>query len=82
VEKRYRPFEESHHDLNAPPLPMQWTSSGVMHNSGDILVPGEREQIPRSCRPPRKAPEPPAAVQNAEVLPLFARLSQPRGPHF
>ena len=78
VEQRYRPFEESReYDLNAA------IADGVdelwrdMHNTGDILVflPGERE-IREAADHLRKHLSHQPLLRNAEVLPLFARLSQ------
>ena len=78
VEQRYRPFEESReYDLNAA------IADGVdelwrdVHNSGDILVflPGERE-IREAADHLRKHLSHQPVFRNAEVLPLFARLSQ------
>ncbi len=78
VEQRYRPFEESRdYDLNAA------IADGVdelwrdVHNSGDILVflPGERE-IREAADHLRKHLSHQPLFRNAEVLPLFARLSQ------
>jgi ATP-dependent helicase HrpA len=77
VEQRYRPFEESREfDLNdaiADGVDELWRGNAP----GDILVflPGERE-IREAADHLRKhlAHEP--LTRNAEVLPLFARLSQ------
>ncbi|MDB5915177.1 MAG: hprA [Ramlibacter sp.] len=77
VEQRFRPFEESRdHDLNdaiADGVDELWRGNAA----GDILVflPGERE-IREAADHLRKhlAHEP--LTRNAEVLPLFARLSQ------
>ena len=78
VEQRYRPFEESReYDLNAA------IADGVdelwrdIHNTGDILVflPGERE-IREAADHLRKHLSHQPLLRNAEVLPLFARLSQ------
>jgi ATP-dependent helicase HrpA len=78
VEQRYRPFEESReYDLNnaiADGVDELWRDA---HHSGDILVflPGERE-IREAADHLRKHLSHPAVTRNAEVLPLFARLSQ------
>ena len=78
VEQRYRPFEESReYDLNAA------IADGVdelwrdVHNGGDILVflPGERE-IREAADHLRKHLSHQPVFRGAEVLPLFARLSQ------
>ncbi len=77
VEMRWRPFEESReHDLNdaiAAAVDELWTG----HASGDILVflPGERE-IREANDHLRKHLTHSAVTRGAEVLPLFARLSQ------
>ncbi|MEN9996523.1 MAG: ATP-dependent helicase HrpB [Pseudomonadota bacterium] len=77
VEMRWRPFEESReHDLNdaiAEAVDELWTG----HASGDILVflPGERE-IREANDHLRKHLTHSAVTRGAEVLPLFARLSQ------
>ena len=77
VEQRWRPFEESRdHDLNdaiADGVDELW-AGGV---GGDILVflPGERE-IREAADHLRKHLSHNAWTRNAEVLPLFARLSQ------
>jgi len=77
VEQRYRPFEESRdHDLNdaiADAVDELWQGNA----SGDILVflPGERE-IREAADHLRKHLAHNAWTRNAEVLPLFARLSQ------
>jgi ATP-dependent helicase HrpA len=77
VEMRWRPFEESReHDLNdaiADAVDELWTG----HASGDILVflPGERE-IREANDHLRKHLTHSAVTRGAEVLPLFARLSQ------
>ena len=79
VEQRYRPFEESRdHDLNdaiADAVDELWMSP---HSAGDILVflPGERE-IREAADHLRKHLAHQPLTRNAEVLPLFARLSQP-----
>jgi ATP-dependent helicase HrpA len=77
VEMRWRPFEESReHDLNdaiAEAVDELWTG----HASGDILVflSGERE-IREANDHLRKHLTHSAVTRGAEVLPLFARLSQ------
>jgi ATP-dependent helicase HrpA len=77
VEQRYRPFEESRdHDLNdaiADAVDELWLSP---HSAGDILVflPGERE-IREAADHLRKHLSHQVLMRNAEVLPLFARLS-------
>ena len=78
VEQRYRPFEESRdHDLNdaiADGVDELWQNP---HSAGDILVflPGERE-IREAADHLRKHLAHQPLTRNAEVLPLFARLSQ------
>jgi ATP-dependent helicase HrpA len=78
VEQRYRPFEESRdYDLNnaiADGVDELWRD---VHNGGDILVflPGERE-IREAADHLRKHLSHQPLFRNAEVLPLFARLSQ------
>jgi ATP-dependent helicase HrpA len=78
VEQRYRPFEEARdYDLNnaiADAVDELWRD---VHNSGDILVflPGERE-IRDAADHLRGHLSHQAVFRNAEVLPLFARLSQ------
>jgi ATP-dependent helicase HrpA len=78
VEQRYRPFEESRdYDLNsaiADGVDELWRD---VHNSGDILVflPGERE-IREAADHLRKHLSHQPVFRTAEVLPLFARLSQ------
>ncbi len=78
VEQRYRPFEESRdYDLNcaiADGVDELWRD---VHNSGDILVflPGERE-IREAADHLRKHLSHQPLFHHAEVLPLFARLSQ------
>ena len=78
VEQRYRPFEESRdYDLNdaiADAVDELWLSP---HSAGDILVflPGERE-IREAADHLRKHLAHQPVNRNAEVLPLFARLSQ------
>ena len=77
VEMRWRPCEESRErDLNdaiAEAVDELWTG----HASGDILVflPGERE-IREANDHLRKHLSHSAVTRGAEVLPLFARLSQ------
>ena len=79
VEVRYRPFEESReYDLNnaiADGVDELWR--GGAGPGGDILVflPGERE-IREAADHLRKHLAHLPALRNAEVLPLFARLSQ------
>ena len=78
VEQRYRPFEESRdYDLNdaiADGVDELWRSP---HSAGDILIflPGERE-IREAADHLRKHLTHQPLLRNAEVLPLFARLSQ------
>jgi len=77
VEQRYRPFEESRdYDLNnaiADGVDELWQGGA----GGDILVflPGERE-IREAADHLRKHLAHHAWMRNADVLPLFARLSQ------
>ena len=77
VEQRYRPFGESRdYDLNdaiADAVDELWQSP---HSAGDILVflPGERE-IREAADHLRKHLSHQVLNRNAEVLPLFARLS-------
>ena len=77
VEQRFRPFEESReYDLNnaiADGVDELWRDP---HNQGDILVflPGERE-IREAADHLRKHLSHNPVLRNAEVLPLFARLS-------
>jgi HrpA-like RNA helicase len=77
VEQRWRPFEESReHDLNdaiADAVDELWVGNA----GGDILVflPGERE-IREAADHLRKHLSHSPLTRNAEVLPLFARLSQ------
>ena len=77
VEQRWRPFEESReHDLNdaiADAVDELWQGNA----GGDILVflPGERE-IREAADHLRKHLSHSPLTRNAEVLPLFARLSQ------
>ncbi len=78
VEQRYRPFEESRdYGLNeaiADAVDELWLSP---HSAGDILIflPGERE-IREADDHLRKHLAHQPLNRNAEVLPLFARLSQ------
>ncbi|MBE0473433.1 MAG: ATP-dependent RNA helicase HrpA [Rhodoferax sp.] len=78
VEQRYRPFEEARdYDLNnaiADAVDELWRDA---LNSGDILVflPGERE-IREAADHLRGHLSHQPVFRNAEVLPLFARLSQ------
>ena len=78
VEQRYRPFEESRdYDVNnaiADAVDELWLSP---HSAGDILIflPGERE-IREAADHLRKHLTHQPLNRNAEVLPLFARLSQ------
>ncbi len=77
VEVRYRPFEESReYDLNnaiADGVDELWRTP----QGGDILIflPGERE-IREATDHLRKHLSHISTLRNAEVLPLFARLSQ------
>ncbi len=78
VEQRWRPFEESRdHDLNdaiADAVDELWRDP---HHAGDILVflPGERE-IREAADHLRRHLSHQPLMRSAEVLPLFARLSQ------
>ena len=78
VEHRYRPFEEARdYELNnaiADAVDELWRD---VHNSGDILVflPGERE-IREAADHLRGHLSHQPVFRGAEVLPLFARLSQ------
>ena len=78
VEQRYRPFEEARdYDLNdaiADGVDELWRDA---HNRGDILVflPGERE-IREAADHLRRHLSHQPLLRQAEVLPLFARLSQ------
>jgi ATP-dependent helicase HrpA len=78
VEQRYRPYEESRdYGLNnaiADAVDELWVNP---HNAGDILVflPGERE-IREAADHLRGHLSHQPIMRNAEVLPLFARLSQ------
>ncbi len=80
VEQRYRPFEESReHDLNdaiCDAVDELWRGGGPRQD-GDILVflPGERE-IREAADALRKHLSHQPGLRSAEVLPLFARLSQ------
>lgn len=77
VEMRWRPFEESReHDINdaiADAVDELWQG----HAAGDILIffPGERE-IREAADHLRKHLSHDPIKRSAEVLPLFARLSQ------
>jgi ATP-dependent helicase HrpA len=77
VEMRYRPFEESRdfdvNDAIADAVDELWRGGA---HSGDVLVflPGERE-IREAADHLRKHLSHQPALRNAEVLPLFARLS-------
>ncbi len=79
VEQRFRPFEESRdYDINdaiADAVDELWREPG---QHGDILIflPGERE-IREAADHLRKHLSHQPLTRNAEVLPLFARLSQP-----
>jgi len=79
VEQRWRPFEEARdYDLNnaiADAVDELWRD---VHHSGDILVflPGERE-IREAADHLRGHLSHQPLFRGAEVLPLFARLSQP-----
>ena len=87
VQQRYRPFEESRdYDLNhaiADAVDEIWCGTGPVGtaagtaNDGDILVflPGERE-IREAADHLRKHLSHQPRFRHAEVLPLFARLSQ------
>ena len=86
VEQRFRPFEESRdYDLNdamADAVDELWREHGhgsgaAQGAAGDILVflPGERE-IREAADHLRKHLSHQPLMRNAEVLPLFARLSQ------
>ena len=78
VEQRYRPFEESRdyglNDAMADAVDELWLNP---HSAGDILIflPGERE-IREAADHLRKHLAHQPLTRNAEVLPLFARLSQ------
>ncbi|MBH2018134.1 MAG: ATP-dependent RNA helicase HrpA [Burkholderiales bacterium] len=78
VEQRWRPFEESRdyglNDAMADAVDELWLSP---HSAGDILIflPGERE-IREAADHLRKHLAHQPLTRNAEVLPLFARLSQ------
>ncbi|WHZ11878.1 MAG: ATP-dependent helicase HrpA [Burkholderiaceae bacterium] len=79
VEQRWRPFEESRdYGLNeaiADAVDELWRDA---HQGGDILVflPGEREIREAADHLRRHLAHSPV-LRSAEVLPLFARLSQP-----
>ena len=78
VEQRYRPYEESRdyglNDAMADAVDELWRNP---HSAGDILIflPGERE-IREAADHLRKHLAHQPLFRNAEVLPLFARLSQ------
>ncbi|NBT54129.1 MAG: ATP-dependent RNA helicase HrpA, partial [Betaproteobacteria bacterium] len=78
VEQRYRPFEEARdyglNDAIADAVDELWRDA---HNQGDILVflPGERE-IREAADHLRRHLSHQPLLRQAEVLPLFARLSQ------
>ena len=78
VAQRYRPFEESRdynlNDALADAVDELWLSP---HSAGDILIflPGERE-IREAADHLRNHLAHQPLTRNAEVLPLFARLSQ------
>jgi len=78
VEVRWRPFEESRdrdlHDAIAEAVDELWRGGA---QGGDILVflPGERE-IREAADHLRKHLSHHAALRTADILPLFARLSQ------
>ena len=78
VEVRYRPFEEARdydtNDAIADAVDELWRGGA---QSGDVLVflPGERE-IREAADHLRKHLSHQSALRNAEVLPLYARLSQ------
>ncbi|MCW8198899.1 ATP-dependent RNA helicase HrpA [Verminephrobacter aporrectodeae subsp. tuberculatae] len=79
VEQRWRPFEETReyglHEAIAEAVDALW--QGNPSTSGDILVflPGERE-IREAAEHLRAHLSHQPVLRNAEVLPLFARLSQ------
>ncbi|MCU0931300.1 MAG: ATP-dependent RNA helicase HrpA [Serpentinimonas sp.] len=82
VEVRWRPFEESRdygmNEAIADAVDELWRGGAqTAGHSGDILVflPGERE-IREAADHLRKHLSHQPALRNAEVLPLFARLSQ------
>ncbi len=81
VEQRYRPFEETRdHDLNdaiCDAVDELWGGAAGARDGGDILVflPGERE-IREGADALRKHLSHQAHLRQAEVVPLFARLSQ------
>jgi ATP-dependent helicase HrpA len=81
VEQRYRPFEESReYDLNnaiCDAVDELWQGPGAARGAGDILVflPGERE-IREAADAVRKHLSHQVHLRSAEVIPLFARLSQ------
>jgi len=72
VSKRARDYDLN--DAIADAVDELWREA---HNAGRHLrLPARRARDPRGSRPPAPTPEPPAAAAHAEVLPLFARLSQ------
>jgi len=81
VEQRYRPFEESReHDLNdaiCDAVDELWLGPAAARDAGDILVflPGERE-IREAADALRRHLSHQVHLRHAEVIPLFARLSQ------
>jgi len=81
VEQRYRPYEESReYDLNnaiCDAVDELWLGPAAARNAGDILVflPGERE-IREAADALRRHLSHQVHLRNAEVIPLFARLSQ------
>ncbi len=81
VEQRYRPYEESReYDLNdaiCDAVDELWLGPAAARNAGDILVflPGERE-IREAADALRRHLSHKVHLRNAEVIPLFARLSQ------
>ena len=81
VEQRYRPYEESreYDQSNAicDAVDELWLGPAAARNAGDILVflPGERE-IREAADGLRRHLSHQVHLRNAEVIPLFARLSQ------
>ncbi|MEO8544821.1 MAG: ATP-dependent RNA helicase HrpA [Burkholderiaceae bacterium] len=81
VEQRYRPFEETReHDLNdaiCDAVDELWLGPAASRDAGDILVflPGERE-IREAADALRHHLSHHVQLRQAEVIPLFARLSQ------
>ena len=77
VEQRWRPFEESRdYGLNeaiADGVDEMWHGGGGGRHPG---VPARRARDPRGGRSPAQALSHQPLTRNAEVLPLFARLSQ------